>query len=185
MEHDVVVEGFKNRESMGSLQFKYVIGNGDSSVYSSHVQNVSYGHSIHKVISYRVPHSKSSTTHYKYCTTLNSAEFYVSLLAKCNAGKSINLMQQGSFKRRCYVAGLQYSRGHSWELSPLKTLTGRSLGRTHAILIKRKMQHHEAVKRRRLDYPSNKQTKRHEVLAPPVQHYGPNVLELVTSQLPT
>ncbi|KAJ8876855.1 hypothetical protein PR048_021302 [Dryococelus australis] len=40
------------------------------------------------------------------------------------------------------------------------------------------MQRHEAVKwRSRLDYPSKKQTKRRNVLAPPVEDYEPNVLE--------
>ncbi|XP_063238957.1 uncharacterized protein LOC134540255 [Bacillus rossius redtenbacheri] len=41
--------------------------------------------------------------------TSNAAEFYMSLLAKYNCGKRINLGQRGSFQRRCYVAGSERS----------------------------------------------------------------------------
>ncbi|KAJ8882591.1 hypothetical protein PR048_014402 [Dryococelus australis] len=102
--------------------------------------------------------------------TINSAEFHLSLLAECN------VVKRGLFQRRCYIAGLQHSQGHSWKLSSFKPLTGRHPGRTHKMLFRREMQRHEAVKSRRLVNPSKKLTKRHKILAPPVEDYGSNVL---------
>ncbi|KAJ8882169.1 hypothetical protein PR048_018657 [Dryococelus australis] len=99
--------------------------------------------------------------------TISSAEFYICLLAECNAGKRITCSQRGLFQRRCYVAGLQHSRGHSWELGPYKTLADISPGRTHKMLIKREMQRREAVKQRRLDNPSKKLNKRQSKILRP------------------
>lgn len=49
MEQDVIVEGFKNSESMHGVRYKYFIGDGDSSVYKRIMQSVPYGRSVHKL----------------------------------------------------------------------------------------------------------------------------------------
>ncbi|KAF5281723.1 hypothetical protein FQR65_LT14563 [Abscondita terminalis] len=46
--------------------------------------------------------------------TTNHAERYMSLVAKFVGGKRTNLVQRGSYQRRCYGAGLSFNLGPSW-----------------------------------------------------------------------
>jgi len=45
----------------------------------------------------------------------NRAELFMSILAKLNAGKRLNLTQRGSFEMRCVLSGLQYNGGPMWQ----------------------------------------------------------------------
>lgn len=110
--------------------------------------------------------------------TSNAAEFYMSLLAKYNAGKRINFSQRGSFQRRSYIAGLQFQKGYPWELSPFKSVTGRSPGHTHKKLIKHRSRLLKARKRRRLEYTNDIPAKRAKLSFPPDADYGPDAEEL-------
>ncbi|KAJ8909537.1 hypothetical protein NQ315_002087 [Exocentrus adspersus] len=47
--------------------------------------------------------------------TNNRAELFMSLLAKVNAGKRLNLTMKGSFQGRCQIVGLQYNKGPNWK----------------------------------------------------------------------
>ncbi|XP_063231011.1 uncharacterized protein LOC134535725 isoform X2 [Bacillus rossius redtenbacheri] len=107
--------------------------------------------------------------------TSNQAEFYMSLLAKYNAGKRINFTQRGSFKRRCTVAGMRFQKGHTWEISPFKKLTGRSPGMVHKKLIKKRVRQHVTITRCKLEYSeTDKPVKRHKVFTPADEDYGPD-----------
>ncbi|KAJ8889093.1 hypothetical protein PR048_008587 [Dryococelus australis] len=94
--------------------------------------------------------------------------------AKYNAGKRINFTQKDAFQRRCYVAGLQFQKRHSWELSPFKRLPGRSPGQTQKKIMNKKIECQNARKRRRLSYDvADTPAKRCKVSAPPDTDYGP------------
>jgi hypothetical protein len=41
--------------------------------------------------------------------TNNRAELFMSLVAKYNAGKRLNLTMKGSFQSRCSLAAMQYN----------------------------------------------------------------------------
>ncbi|XP_063227183.1 uncharacterized protein LOC134533624 [Bacillus rossius redtenbacheri] len=99
----------------------------------------------------------------------------MSLLAKYNAGKRINFTQRGSFKRRCTVAGMRFQKGHTWEISPFKKLTGRSPGMVHKKLTKKRVRQHVTITRRKLEYSeTDKPVKRHKVFTPADEDYGPD-----------
>lgn len=60
--------------------------------------------------------------------TTNVAERYMGCVAKFTGGKRINFSTGGSFRQRCFGAGLAHSAGPSWHLSPWKKLKNRSPG---------------------------------------------------------
>lgn len=49
MEQEIIVEGFNTSEKDYGLRYKYMIGDGDSSVYSKVIQKVSYGRRVQKL----------------------------------------------------------------------------------------------------------------------------------------
>ncbi|KAK4877152.1 hypothetical protein RN001_009658 [Aquatica leii] len=53
--------------------------------------------------------------------TTNSAERYMSLVAKFTGGKRINFTQRGSYQRRCIAAGLAFNTGPTWHGDFLNT----------------------------------------------------------------
>ncbi|KAJ8891500.1 hypothetical protein PR048_004028 [Dryococelus australis] len=57
---------------------------------------------------------------------------------------------KGSFQRQRYVAGPQFQKRQSWELSPLKKLTGRCPGQTQKKILNKKIERQNARKRRGL-----------------------------------
>lgn len=60
--------------------------------------------------------------------TTNVAERYMGLVSKFVGGKRVNYTARGSYKRRCYAAGLSHTVGPSWHFSPWKKYQGRSPG---------------------------------------------------------
>lgn len=57
--------------------------------------------------------------------TNNRAELFMSLVAKYNAGKRLNLTMKGSFQTRCSLASMQYNQGPDWILNSWrKTVQG-------------------------------------------------------------
>ena len=59
----------------------------------------------------------------------NRAELFMSILAKFNAGKRLNLTNRGYFQRRCTLTALSYQRGYGWHTNPWKATSKRSPGR--------------------------------------------------------
>lgn len=70
--------------------------------------------------------------------TNNRAELFMSLLAKYNAGKRLNLIMRGSFQTRCHLASLQYNKGPDWQGSVWKHIVKKSPGRTFTKMLRRK-----------------------------------------------
>jgi hypothetical protein len=76
----------------------------------------------------------------------NRAEQFMSLVAKYNQGKRLNLVMNGSFQNRCTMATLQYNQGLDWQLhswrkiikrTPKKNLKRLISGRSKKIIYKR------------------------------------------------
>lgn len=61
--------------------------------------------------------------------TNNRAELFMSLLARFNMGKRLNLIQRDSFQLRSNLTGLKYNEGHMWHTNPWKKLFEVSPGR--------------------------------------------------------
>ena len=49
MEPDIILEGFNQSIAMHGVQYMYLIGDGDSSVYNTILTGVPYGHDMKKV----------------------------------------------------------------------------------------------------------------------------------------
>ncbi|XP_063240064.1 uncharacterized protein LOC134540920 [Bacillus rossius redtenbacheri] len=106
--------------------------------------------------------------------TSNAAEFYMSLVAKFNAGKRLNFTQRGSFQRRCHAAALRFQKGHAWEISPFRKLAGRSPGLSHYKVIRKRQQ---TLTRRKLQFPDDfpkKKRSKTDTTHPADIDYGPS-----------
>ena len=57
--------------------------------------------------------------------TSNLAEYYMGLRTICDGGKQYNRIQAGSFKHRCYTAGLQAQNGPEWKVKFWEETTGQ------------------------------------------------------------
>jgi hypothetical protein len=58
--------------------------------------------------------------------TNNRAELFMSLVAKYNAGKRLNLTMKGSFQSRCSLAAMQYNQDPNWHLNSWRKIVKRS-----------------------------------------------------------
>lgn len=52
----------------------------------------------------------------------------MNIVARFNMGKTLNLVQRGSYERRVYRAGLRFNRSFNWHTSPWKRCVQRSPG---------------------------------------------------------
>ncbi|XP_022913996.2 uncharacterized protein [Onthophagus taurus] len=101
--------------------------------------------------------------------TNNKAELYMSLLAKLNCGKRLNLIQRGSFQSRAHIAAVGYNTGYRWQTHCLQKAGGGKVGY-------RFLQYIDKYEKIRCRKPSMKRM-------PPVsskcknKDYGPNVLQ--------
>ncbi|XP_054265988.1 uncharacterized protein LOC128988593 [Macrosteles quadrilineatus] len=107
--------------------------------------------------------------------TTNAAERYMGLVSKFIGGKRINFTARGSYKRRCFAAGLSHTKGPSWHLSPWKRFQGRSPGGN----FKRKILARERTRARRaLRYSVEKPKKRKSSQMNSYdKNYGPSATE--------
>lgn len=116
--------------------------------------------------------------------TNNKAELFMSLLARFNMGKRLNLIQRDSFQTRSYITGLRYNKGSTWHASPWKTRFCTSPGKH----LKRYMSINTIVasKRKNSAKPpeSRKRLKFSEQKAQTCQQidYGPNMAEIEMSE---
>lgn len=102
--------------------------------------------------------------------TTNVAEKYMGYVAKFSGGKRVNFTTGGSFKRRCFGAGLSHSAGASWHLSPWKKFKNRSPGSIFKSKILRREKRN--FKRKLLYSEKQPKRKRREVGAYDAE-YGP------------
>ncbi|KAF2879117.1 hypothetical protein ILUMI_27056, partial [Ignelater luminosus] len=79
--------------------------------------------------------------------TNNRAELYMSLLARFNMGKRLNLIQRDSFQTRSVLSGLKYNEGHLWHYKPWKAFFNRSPGKNLKLYMK---QQDEKLRKRKL-----------------------------------
>ncbi|KAJ8895966.1 hypothetical protein PR048_001307 [Dryococelus australis] len=205
MEQDIIIEGFNKSEEIHGVRFKYFVGDGDSSVYARLMQNcINYTGHLHKlatdknfsvqnrnILKSLIPSLMAAARRaIRHCGILsaakapqlinnmmsNYAEHFMSLVAKYNSGKRINFSQRGSFQQRCNVASLHFKKGHEWEASTFKKLTGNSQGEIHKKIINKKRHHTSTKKRRSLTY-TEPVFKRKKMTASLDADYGPNVDE--------
>lgn len=74
----------------------------------------------------------------RFNDTTNQAERFMSLVSKFSGGKRINFSKRGSYRRRCFGAGLSHIKGPSWHMSPWKRMTGRSPGKVFKSQLKKR-----------------------------------------------
>lgn len=61
--------------------------------------------------------------------TSNRAELFMSILARFNMGKRLNLIQRDSFNTRSYLTGLRYNSGFTWHSQSWKKYMEASPGK--------------------------------------------------------
>lgn len=86
----------------------------------------------------------------------------------------MNHSTKGSYRGRCFAAGLSHSAGPSWHLSPWKAYQGRSPGH---IFKKKFISREKSRAKRALRYSSQKPKKRAKKSAGPDKEYGPLAIE--------
>ncbi|CAH1114767.1 unnamed protein product [Psylliodes chrysocephalus] len=69
--------------------------------------------------------------------TSNKAEMFMSLLAKYNAGKRLNLITRGSFETQANIAVLRYNKGINWHADSWRNITDTEEGENLKIFLKR------------------------------------------------
>lgn len=79
--------------------------------------------------------------------TNNRAELYMSLLARFNMGKRLNLIQRDSFQTRAFLSGLKYNEGHLWHYQSWKQFFAKSPGKSLKQYMK---QQDERLRKRKL-----------------------------------
>jgi hypothetical protein len=115
--------------------------------------------------------------------TNNRAELFMSILARFNMGKRLNLIQRDSFQIRSYLTGLRYNQGEEWHLSSWKKAFKKSPGKILKHYVANKMT--SKMKRKETPYRKPKFVKKLEyakdhqqcTLAKKQQQkdYGPNI----------
>nr|XP_022904792.1 uncharacterized protein LOC111416906 isoform X2 [Onthophagus taurus] len=104
--------------------------------------------------------------------TNNRAELYMSLLAKLNCGKRLNLTQRNSFQNRAYITGLRYNEGVSWQQRGLQASGYVSIGNyfmrhMHKMQLKRETRHVASPRKR----------KHREIVASKNSDYGVSAIQ--------
>lgn len=77
--------------------------------------------------------------------TSNRAELFMSIMAKYNCGKRINLISRGGFERRANLAALQYNSGHKWQISTWR----KTFQSTAGVCLKKRMIRKDTINKAR------------------------------------
>ncbi|KAB0790356.1 hypothetical protein PPYR_15279, partial [Photinus pyralis] len=108
--------------------------------------------------------------------TNNRAELFMSVLARFNMGKRLNLIQRDSFQTRSFLTGLRYNEGSTWHTEPWKQCFKDSPGKNFQKYMEKEEK--KATKRKSLASTSTvrKRTKfTHEGSSSgPPRDYGPD-----------
>lgn len=83
--------------------------------------------------------------------TNNNCEHFMSLLAKYNAGKRLNLTMRGGFTNRCLLSALSYNKDQIWQESSWKNIINQSPG----TYFKRFLRKKERILKYRRSHKSN------------------------------
>lgn len=113
--------------------------------------------------------------------TNNRAELFMSILARFNMGKRLNLIQRGSFQTRSYLTGLRYNKGPSWHTSPWKKHFKKSPGS----YMKKYMAAQVNKLKRRIVMEQPKARKKLKFYSSPKKtqtDYGPNIADITLSE---
>lgn len=102
--------------------------------------------------------------------TTNVAERYMGCVAKFTGGKRINFTTGGSFRQRCFGAGLAHTTGPSWHLSPWKRLKNRSPGE---VFRKKIISREKRRMKRKMLFSGKKSMKRKRKDGTYDKEYGP------------
>lgn len=117
--------------------------------------------------------------------TNNRAELFMSILARFNMGKRLNLIQRDSFQMRSVLTGLKYNEGYQWHEKPWRVVFQQSPPQTlkkyvvsQANRLASSKKYREQVVRK-LNYRKKKRIP----LNPKTDtDYGPNISEIQVSE---
>lgn len=107
--------------------------------------------------------------------TSNRAELFMSILARFNMGKRLNLIQRDSFNTRSYLTGLRYNEGHTWQREPWKKYMGESPGKHFKAYMNKE---DEAKRKRKCVFRDVPKCGKKLKLDTENQDYGSNIAEV-------
>ncbi|CAG9771359.1 unnamed protein product [Ceutorhynchus assimilis] len=182
MEADIIVEAFNSSIDTHGLKYSKFIADGDSTIFARIRERVTYG--LESGLHHHVLASIQQLTTKAHLLldkeTNNRAELFMSLLARFNMGKRLNLIQRDSFQMRSHITGLKYNYGYRWHEKPWKTVFNRSPGKQ----LKKFMSNQERANLKRKSNNENVPLKKKKLkfTDEKTKEYGPNIAEVNLSE---